>query len=119
MQHLEISQCGTAGRPPSTEAAFHRRERIRRILAGRDKVQGRAHQRRLYDLPAVDSTRELIALKARKTRPERDIRGRRPLTLKAAQTLDRVDDIDFLAFQQELPRQERAIQLTNGERGNA
>ena len=82
-------------------------------------MQRRPHQGRFHDLPAVDSTRELVALEARNTRPERDIRRRRPLSLKAAQTLDRVDHIDLLAFQQELPRQERAIQLTNGERGNA
>src|SRR5438477_5845099 len=104
MQHLKVSECWAAGRAPRAEAALHRRERIGRVLPGRHKMQRRAHQRRLHDLAAIDRPGQLRALEACKTRPERDVWRRRPLALKAAETLDRIDDADLMALQQELPR---------------
>ena len=82
-------------------------------------MERRPHQGRFDDLAAVDRSSQLLAHESREPGPQRDVRGWGPLALKAGETLDRLDDADFLALQEELTRQQRTIQLTKGERGNA
>src|SRR5919197_3422023 len=119
MKLREVRELGPAWWSPGAEPTFHRRERIGRVLARRDKMQGRTHEGRLQDLGSIDRAGEVVALESRKPRPQRDVRRRCPLALEAGKALDRIDHAEPVALEQKLPRQERAIQLTDGERGDA
>jgi hypothetical protein len=79
-------------------------------VALRDDVDRRAHQRRLHDLPPLQRPREVTQGEPVEPRPEADVRGRRVLRLQAADSLERPRHRQPGALEQELPRQQRAVQ---------
>ncbi len=87
-----------------------------RIQIARDDVERPPHDAGLDRRAVTESVRELGLAKARATRPERDVGRRRVLRLQRDQTRDHVEQGTAGSREQELPEQERAIQLTARER---
>src|SRR6185503_11012780 len=87
---VDVLECGEirpAGWPPCGEPPVERRERIGGVLLRADQVERRAHERRLDHETLVYRAGEIVALESRKTRPQRDVRRRRPLALQTRETL--------------------------------
>ena len=81
-----------------------------------DDVQRPAHDAGLDDRAVTESVRELLLAKARATRPERDVRRRCVLRLQRDEPRDHVEQGTAGSLEQQLPEQERAIQLAARER---
>src|SRR5206468_2990183 len=113
-------------RPPAARDPMARRD-VRRI--GPAVVPVSAGRRRYEigvrapeapgadDLVACDRRPEFLASKVFESRPKRDIGGRRPLGLQGRETLDRGDDPNARALQEQLSREHRAIEFAEGENG--
>ena len=89
--------------------------RVRPVLPGGDEVDGRPHQRPLDDRSALESARQLLAAEALETRPQPDVRVRRVLVLDAAQALECAGNGQRRAFEEQLPGEQRPVQLPLGE----
>ena len=76
----------------------------------------RTHERRLHDRPPFERPRQVVASKAVEARPQPDVRVRRVLVLDAADPLERARDRQAHALEQQLSREQRAVQLAPGER---
>ena len=74
-------------------------------------MDGRPHQRPLHDRPALESARQLLAAEVLEARPQPDVRVRRVLVLDAAQALERPRDGQRRAFEEQLPGEQRPVQL--------
>ena len=75
----------------------------------------RSHQRRADEFPPLDEPRHLFGLKVIQPRPQTEIRIARHLRLHAHQMLDGFDCGPFLADQEKLPRQQRAVECARAE----
>ena len=116
----ELVEVGAAGelcdlglevpRPSDPELA-----RVVQVVPRGDVVERRAHHRRAHDLTTLDGAHEQLAPEPLEARPQRDVRGRRPLRLERADALDRAWDGEPGATEQELAGEERAVQLTPAE----
>src|SRR5213593_2844071 len=102
---------------PRAALEILRRDRVRVEVSGGDQVKRAAHEPRADDLVAFDRRPEFLASKVFESRPKRDIGGRRPLGLQGRETLDRGDDPNARALQEQLSREHRAIELAQGENG--
>ena len=78
-------------------------------------MDGLSHQRRLDERPALECARQRLTLEARDSRPESHVRRGRVLRLQAPGTLDRARQRQPAPLEQELPGQERAVQLAAGQ----
>jgi hypothetical protein len=67
--------------------------------------------RRLDDLPLFERARQLLLAKAGEARPERDVRRRRVLRLQSAEPLNRLLHAELPSLKQQLPFEERAVEL--------
>ncbi len=76
-----------------------------------DDVDRRAHERRLHDRAPFERARQVITPEAVEARPEPDVRVRGVLVLDPADALERARDRERRAFEQELAREQRAVQL--------
>ena len=74
-----------------------------------------AQHRRLDDAAPLERTRERLALEALDARPESDVGGRRVLSLDPAHPLDRARQRQVRRLEQQLPREQRAVQLAPGQ----
>ena len=116
-QPVEISTAGMLGEllleggdPPPEELAS-----IREIVACGDVVQRRAHERRLDDMSPLDCAQQLLRAESLEARPESDVWRRRPLRLERTDALHGLRHAEPRPPQEELARQERAVQLANGQ----
>ena len=83
-----------------------------RVVARRNEVKRAAHDGRFDDVPFQHGTFERLSPKACDARPEPDVGRGRPLALKPGEPLDRRESADLLALEEELPRERRAVQLS-------
>src|SRR5258706_1685891 len=104
---------------PRAEPSVQRGQRVRRVLARRHEVEGRAHERGLDQIAPVDRLAKPLVREAGEARPQCNVWGRRPLRLESAEAFDRVNDVELLAREQHLPREKGAVQLTKGESGGS
>src|SRR5262249_44278935 len=88
---------------------------IEPVVAGRNEMDGRPHQRSLDDGAPLESARQLLTPKAFEARPEPDVPVRRVLVLDPAHTVDCLRDREPRAAKEELAGEQRAIQLLLGE----
>jgi hypothetical protein len=77
-------------------------------------MQRDPHQLSLHDALLGEGGVEVRGIERIEPIPERDVRGRRLLRLKCDQAMDRVDDVEWLAPQQELPSEGRSVELSSG-----
>ena len=77
-----------------------------------DQVDRVAHERETHRPPALDESRQLVSPKAFEARPQRDVRLIGCLCLHPDEALDHRSRGEALAFQQELTRQEGAVEVT-------
>jgi len=78
-------------------------------------VQRDAEELRLDDKVLRERSRQLLLLEPRQAGPEPDVRRLGPLRLDRAEPFDRLLHAELAAFEQELPREQRAVELTPGE----
>ena len=86
------------------------------IVASAHHVQRRSKRTGLDDRATSESPRQLLLPKAVEPRPERDVRRRRVLRLQRDEPLDGADRRESRALDEQLPSEQRAIQLAQGER---
>ena len=86
------------------------------IVAAAHHVQRRPKRTCLDDRSASEAVRELLLPKAVEPRPERDVRRRRVLRLQRDEPLDRAGGRKPRPLDEQLPGEQRAIQLAEGER---
>ena len=87
------------------------RDRVVRIVLGRDEVQRLAHEGCAYDGTVVQSVAQIVPLETLKPSGERDVGRARTLALERAEAVDSGRDVERDAVEQELARQCGAVQL--------
>jgi hypothetical protein len=105
-----------AGGPTQSSASPYRSAARRSLVARRNHVDRHPQQRALDHGTSFERARERGAFERAHPRPQADVGGGRVLGLQPADPLDRLRDRQRGAFQQQLPRQQRAVQLTLGQR---
>ena len=85
-------------------------------IASAHQVQRASHQPRADHAVALDRSPKTLPREVSESRPQRVVRRRRPLRLKRGQALDRGDDAQLCALEEELSREHRAIELAERER---
>jgi hypothetical protein len=78
-------------------------------------VHGHALQRRDHDPPLGDVGGELPPLEVTEARPQTEVRPGRVLRLQPREPADRLDGAEVGAFEQQLPRERRAVQFASGQ----
>ena len=102
------------GRPEdAAELAAGGRERP--VVARRDDVERAALQQRLHEAAARERLRQLLPLESLEPSPEREIRARCRLRLKAAEPLDGLHRAAGPPLEQQLAGEQRAVQLAPSE----
>ena len=91
------------------------RNRERPVVASRDDVDRAAHERRLNDGSTLEGPGEIVPSEAVEARPQPDVGVRRVLVLDTADSLERARDRQAGALEQELSREQRAVQLAPRE----
>ena len=108
------------GGPPGSQepCTLRRPDRDREgpVVAAGDDVDRLAHQRRLDDRASLERPREIVPPKALETGPEPDVRVRRVLVLDAAEPFQRSRDRQANPLEQQLPGEQRPVQLAPCER---
>src|SRR5215204_1755608 len=84
-----------------------------RVVVGGNGMQRDPHQLSLHDALFCERGVEVRGIERIEPIPERDVRGRRLLRLKCDQAMDCVDDVEWLAPQQELSSEGRSIELSS------
>ena len=102
--------------PRSLAATPAQRDGERPVVALRDEVDRRSHERAPDDAPPLERAGERVALQALDTRPEPDIHRRRVLRLEPAHALEHAWQGRAHSLEQQLPREQRPVQLPLGER---
>ncbi len=74
-----------------------------------------AHHRGAYDVAPTDRIAQLGRHKVLSTRPEPDEWRPRQLALDCQQLPERLDGLERVALEQELPREGRAVEVSQGE----
>ena len=74
--------------------------RVREVVARRDDVERRPHERRLHDLPPLDRTHEVVWSEAVHPRPQPEVGRGRPLRLQPRGPLDRLRNGDSVPPEQ-------------------
>ncbi len=87
-----------------------------RELVGRHDVERRSQRTGLHDLPITERSCQLFLPEADHARPERDVRGRRVLSLQSDEPPDSVRRRDPLALAEELAVEKRPVELPSRER---
>ena len=113
LDDLGLGRLDAARSRGDLRVAHGRRERA--VVARRDEVERRAHERRLHDRVSPERTREVFAPEALEPRPERVVGGRCPLRLEPREPLDGDARPEARAREQELPEKRRPVQLPEGE----
>jgi len=115
------------GRPPERAlvAALHaarprlplgaHRDHEGPVVAARDDVDRVAHQRRLDERAPLERARQRLALEAGDARPETDVPGRGVLRLQPADLLDGPGQGQAPPLKQQLPREQRPVELAPRE----
>ena len=78
-------------------------------------MQRLSHHGRLDDRRVRELALERLAPEARRSRPDADVRGRRPLRLETDEPLDHRRRREPLPLEEDLPRERRAVQLAQRE----
>ena len=116
----EVEVRGGLVSPPRPEppVATRRADACREapVVARRDDVDRRAHQRPLDGATALQRAGQVVAREAVEHRPQPNVRRRRVLRLEAADALERAADREPRPREQELAREERAVQPPRRER---
>ena len=110
---LEVALVGTRPARAQPPVALRRPDpdRERPVVAARDDVDRRAHERGLHDGAPLERACQVVAAKTFETRPEPDVRVRRVLVLDTADPFERSRDRHTSPLEQELAGEERAVQL--------
>jgi hypothetical protein len=82
-------------------------------------VDGRAHQRPLHDRPPLERPREGVALEPLDPTPQADVHRGRVLRLQAAHALERGGQAQRRPFEQQLAREQGAVELALGQDGRS
>ena len=90
-------------------------QRIAPVLASRNDVDRHPHQRRLDHRPVLEGVGQRVATEGRETRPQPDIARRGVLGLEAADLLDRLRDGQRCPLEQQLAREQGAVQRRHAE----
>jgi hypothetical protein len=90
----------------------------RPVVARRDEVDRDPHQRALDDLALLQGLRQRDGGEVPQPRPQPEVHRRRVLGLDTAQPLERVRRRSVRALQQQLPREQRPIELPPAERAH-
>jgi hypothetical protein len=85
------------------------------VVARRDDVDGRAHERPLHCTPPLERTREIAEREALEHRPETDVRRRGVLGLQTGDPLERAPDRDPGAGEKELAGEDSAVERPRRE----
>jgi hypothetical protein len=85
------------------------------VVVGGNGMQGDAQQLGLDHSMLGEGGVEVRWMERIETIPEGDVRGRWLLGLERDQAMDRVDDVEWLTPQQELPSEGRSVELTIGQ----
>src|SRR6266511_5798916 len=88
----------------------------RPVVALRDEVDRRSHERALDDAPPLERARKLVAVEPLDTGPETDVHCRRVLRLEPAHALEHAWQGRAHPLEQQLPREQRSVQLPLGQR---
>ena len=83
------------------------------VIVGGNGMQGDAQQLGLDRSLLGEGGVEVRWIERVETIPQGDVRGRRLLGLEGDQAMDRVDDVEWLTPQQELPREGRPVELSS------
>ena len=110
LDHRGLAAAAPASAGPIAAAPGGRRGAYAPVLAPRHDVDRHPHQRRLDDAAVLEGRRERVAREVAQSRPQPDVARWRVLRLEAADLLDRVGDRERRAFEEELARQQGAIQ---------
>ena len=102
---------GFCTRSHHSRCAAPDRDGERPVVAPRDDVDRLAHQRRLDHRAALERPRQVAPPETLEARPEADVGVRRVLVLDAADPLERARDRETHALEQELSREQCAVQL--------
>jgi hypothetical protein len=86
-----------------------------KVFRGADDVERRAHERALDDAPLGDRSIEVGRPEAGEPRPEPDVGRCRLLGLEATDPFRGRHDVEVGAFQEQLPGEGRAVQLSLAE----
>src|SRR5882672_10962814 len=87
------------------------------IVVTGDHVDRGPHQGPLNDAATLEGLRQLVALEPGDTRPEPDVSRGRILRLQTTHALECPRERKVDALEQQLPPQERPVQLPLGQRG--
>ena len=79
-------------------------------------MDGDAHEGALGDASALECPRQVIAFEPRDARPKADVCRGRVLGLEAADSLECPRERKLFPLEQQLTREERAVQIPLGER---
>ena len=112
---LGVDTAGDLDPIPRGTLGVLRGDRERVEVARAHQMQRPAHEPRADHRMALDRRPEPLARESGEARPERDIWRGRPLRLERGDPLDRVDDVEPGAPQQQLAREGRAIQPAKRE----
>jgi hypothetical protein len=85
-------------------------------VAGRYDVDRRPHQGRLHGPPLLQRLGQRLATEVSQAAPESNVRRRRILALQAGNALERLGQRHPPALEQQLPRQQRAVERPRRER---
>ena len=80
------------------------------VVARRDDVDRRAHERPLDGTPPLEGTREVVESEAVEDRPEPDVRGWGVLRLEPGDPLERAPDRDPSAGEEQLAGEDGAVE---------
>ena len=97
------------------EARVAERAVVDRMLACAEQVECAAEEAPAHDRAPLERARELLAAEALDPRPEVDVRRLDALRVQRADALERARDRQAGALEQELPREQRAVQLAHGQ----
>ena len=114
--HQLITLVGLLGRPqePLGEGLAHG-QCERPVVASRDQMDRRAHQRALDDRALTEGPVEVGATEPREAGPEANVRRRCVLSLDPRHALEGSRDRQLRPLEEELPGEERTVQLELGE----
>jgi hypothetical protein len=113
---LDLPPIGLVGFDPLLAPPAPDPDDERPVVALGDEMDRRPHQRPLDDGLPAQRAGELVPLEALEPRPEPDVRRGRVLRLDPADPFQRAGQRRLRPLEQELPREQRPVQLPFGER---
>ena len=102
-------------RASHSSARVAERAVVDRMLTCAEQVECAAEEAPAHDRAALERARELLATEALDPRPEVDVRRLDALRVQRADAIERARDRQAGALEQQLPREQSAVQLAHGQ----